>query len=110
MMKTKKNNGIKKPLNTNSCGNINKRRMSLKKEKGCDFCGGKLIETKDIVISKGKSIPIEVKECQKCGEAFSSLKETERVRKEIHPSLWTQIKNCFSSSSTEIEFFKGKVL
>lgn len=105
-----KNNGIKKTLNTNSLTNITKRRMSLKKENGCDFCGGKLIETKDIVISKGKSIPIAVKECQKCGETFSSLKESERVRKEMHPSLWTQIKNCFGSSSNEIEFFKGKVL
>ncbi|MBW2966226.1 hypothetical protein KY342_03935 [Candidatus Woesearchaeota archaeon] len=82
----------------------------MKKDGVCDFCGGKLIETKDIVMSKGKSVPINVKECQKCGETFSSLKETERVRKELHPSLWSRIKNFFSSPTTEVEFFKGKVL
>lgn len=82
----------------------------MKKEGVCDFCGGTLIETKDIVMSKGKSIPINVRECKKCGETFSSLKEVERVRKELHPSLWARIKNCFISPSTEIEFFKGKVL
>ena len=84
----------------------------MKNEDVCDFCGGELIETKDIVISKGKSVPIDVQECKKCGETFSSLKETERIRKELHPSLLGKIKNFFSSSTTttEVKFFKGKVL
>ncbi|MBU0627797.1 MAG: hypothetical protein KKC75_01285 [Nanoarchaeota archaeon] len=82
----------------------------MKKKRVCDFCKGNLVETKDIVMSGGKSIPIEVLECKKCGETFSSLKEAERVRKELHPSLWAKIKGCFISPTHEIEFFKGKVL
>lgn len=100
----------KKPLNSYKNIGSKKRCLSVKKESVCDFCGGRLVETKDIVISKGKSIPIHVRECNKCGESFSSLKETERVRKELHPSIWTKIKNCFISPTSEIEFFKGKVL
>jgi hypothetical protein len=60
--------------------------------KRCDSCKGRLIETKDIVISQGRSAPISVKECTKCGETFSSLKEAERVRKELHPSFLGRIK------------------
>ena len=78
--------------------------------KRCDSCKGRLIETKDIVISQGRSAPISVKECTKCGETFSSLKEAERVRKELHPSFLGRIKNFFHSSTTEVEFFKGRVL
>lgn len=100
----------KKPLNSYKNIRSKKRCLSVKKEGVCDFCGGRLVETKGIVISKGKSIPIHVRECNKCGESFSSLKETERVRKELHPSIWTKIKNCFISPTSEIEFFKGKVL
>lgn len=100
----------KKHLNSYNNIKNTKRYINVKKNEVCDFCRGNLIETKDIVISKGKSVPINVQECNKCGEAFSSLKETERVRKELHPSLWTRLKNCFTSPTTEIEIFKGKVL
>ena len=106
----KVNKTNKKDLNSYNRTKIIKRCMNLKKMGVCDFCKGKLIETKDIVMSKGKSVPIHVRECTECGETFSSLKEAERVRKELNPSLWSKIKNCFSSPTTEIEFFKGKVL
>jgi hypothetical protein len=68
-----------------------KEVLGVRKEV-CDFCKGRLIETKDIVISQGRSAPISVKECTKCGETFSSLKEAERVRKELHPSFLGRIK------------------
>lgn len=108
-MKGKKLNQKKKGLNNYNTEN-NKKRYSMKKD-DCDFCKGELAGTKDIVMSGGKSVPINVQECKKCGETFSSLKEAEKVRKELHPSFWEKIKNLFVPSSTkEIGFFKGKVL
>ena len=101
----------KKDLNSNVYGNTFRRKEEkMKKEDLCAFCGSKLIEKKDITLSNGKSITINVMECEKCGESFSTLKEVERVRKELHPAFWEKIKNFFTSPHGDVDFLKGKVL
>ena len=52
----------------------------------CCLCKGKLINTKEEVTSNGKTAALDVLECQKRGETFSTLKESERVRRELNPS------------------------
>ena len=79
--------------------------------KRCYACGGKLILTKDIVIRDGKSYPIEVEMCEKCGETFSNLEETAKVRKKMFPSIFHRIKTFFcGSENTELSWLRGKVL
>lgn len=67
--------------------------------------------TKDLVIKNGKSFPLKVEMCSKCGETFSTLEETMRVKKEMHPSLFHKIKSFFcGSDNTELSFMRGRVL
>ena len=77
----------------------------------CYSCGGKLVLTKDLVIKNGKTYPIEVEMCEKCGETFSTLEETLKVRQEMYPSLLQRIKRFFTNQkNVEISWMKGKVL
>jgi len=76
----------------------------------CNLCNGKLIETKDLLIKNGKIYPFNVKKCIKCGHSFSTLHESERLRKEINPSLLTKIKRIFSKKYERISIFDGRVL
>lgn len=79
--------------------------------KKCYSCGGKLILTKDLVIKDGKTFPIQVEMCEKCGQTFSTLEETMKVKKEIHSSFFFKIKKLFcGSDNVELSWMKGKVL
>ncbi len=103
-----KNNILKG--NKKSLNSFKDKQINMKKE-ACNSCGCELVNKKELVISNGKSVSIDVQECKKCGESFATLKETERVRRVLHPSLWTRIKAFFgTSSNTNIAFLKGKVL
>lgn len=76
----------------------------------CSLCNGKLIDTKDLIIKNGKTYPFSVKQCTKCGHSFSSLYESERLRKEINPSILTRIKRLFSRKFVRLSIFDGRVL
>ena len=39
----------------------------------------------ELIISKGKTIPQNVKRCAKCGNTIVSIDEYEKARKELHP-------------------------
>jgi len=42
---------------------------------------------KNLVILGNKFSEINVLECQKCGETYSTMDETERIRKQLNPSI-----------------------
>lgn len=85
--------------------------FSEDKMKKCYACGGKLILAKDLIIKNGKSFPIQVQKCNKCGEVFSTLEEAERVRRELYPSLLDKVKRLFhSQEKIEVSWVRGKVL
>lgn len=64
----------------------------------------------ELIISKGRTIPQEIIKCNKCGKAVVSANEYERVRKELHPSLFSRIKGLFHLNPEFIEISKGKIL
>lgn len=65
----------------------------------------------ELIISNGKTIPQEIMKCSRCGKATVSSDEYERVRKELHPSVFSRIKYMFKKMDTEfIEISKGKIL
>lgn len=79
----------------------------------CYKCKGKMLPAVDIVFWKGRSYPMDVTKCTKCGEIVSTLEEAERIRKLIHPSLLSRIRSLFNRTHeniTEVSFFKGRVL
>jgi len=90
--------------------NMNKREV-IKLDK-CYFCKSKSIkEKKESIISRsGNLIDINAFECEKCGESFYSMDETERIRKILNPSLLQKIKNLFNKPSPKINILKGRVL
>ncbi len=78
--------------------------------KTCYSCNGKMEKGVELIISKGKTIPQEVMKCIKCGKATVSADEYEKVRKQLHPSIFSRIKNFFKSKTEIVDLFKGKVL
>ncbi len=87
--------------------------VSLRKNKmkKCYECGGKLVLTKDLIVKDGRSYPVEVELCDKCGKTFYTLEEAARVKKELYPSLFSRIKRLFSSQkNVELSIMRGKVL
>jgi len=76
----------------------------------CYSCSGKMEKGVELIITKGKTIPQEILKCTKCGKGIVSSDEYERVRKELHPSIFSQIKNIFKADTECVEIFKGKVL
>ncbi|MDP2749236.1 MAG: hypothetical protein Q8O89_00205 [Nanoarchaeota archaeon] len=98
---------------------MNKKRksvhstVSLRKNtmKKCYECSGKLVLTKDLIVKDGRSYPVEVELCNRCGKTFYTLEEAERVKKELYPSLSSRIKRLFSSQkNVELSVMRGKVL
>ncbi len=78
----------------------------------CSLCDGKLEDSKKLIIKDGRSSTMKVKQCAKCGHSFSNLYETERVRRELNPSILDRIKRVFSNYNKveTLSFFRGKVL
>ena len=64
----------------------------------------------ELIISNGKTIPQKIMKCSRCGKATVSSDEYERVRKELHPSIFSRIKNIFKVNAEFIEISKGKLL
>ena len=94
------------------CKILDKKKSSILDEmKSCDLCNGRLMNTKDIIIKNGKTFTINVKKCKECGHSYSTLDETEKLRKELNPTFLQSIKAFFSNKSIErLSFFKGRVL
>ena len=63
-----------------------------------------------LIISNGKTIPQKILKCCKCGKAIVSSDEYEKIRRELHPSIFTRIKNIFNGNTEFVDVFKGKVL
>jgi len=78
----------------------------------CVLCNGKLEDSKKLIIKNGRSSTINIEQCAKCGHSFSNLYETERVRKELNPTILDKIKGFFNNPSRieSLSFFRGKVL
>lgn len=76
----------------------------------CYSCKGKMEEGVELIIYKGKTISQQVMKCVKCGKAVVSPEEYERIRKELHPSIASRIKNLFKHNIKFISIAKGKVL
>lgn len=64
----------------------------------------------ELVISKGRTIPQEIMKCVKCGKAVVSSDEYERVRKELHPSLFSRIKNLFKIDTKFVDISEGRII
>jgi uncharacterized Zn finger protein len=76
----------------------------------CPFCGWQMEKGVELIISRGKTIPQEIMKCTECGKGVVNADEYERVRKELHPSLFSRIKNIFKIDTEVVEIFKGRVL
>lgn len=64
----------------------------------------------ELIIHKGRTIPQTVKKCSKCGKAIVSANEYERVRKELHPSLFDRIRKLFKVDAKFVDIAKGRIL
>ena len=64
----------------------------------------------ELVISKSKIIPQETMKCNSCGKAIVSADEYEKVRKELHPSIFSRIKSLFKVHTEFVDISKGKIL
>ena len=78
----------------------------------CCFCRSKnLKEKKEYITNNGNSTEIDALECQKCGETYYTMDDTERARKELNPSFTKKIKNLFTKPTTsKTEIFRNKIL
>ena len=65
--------------------------------KKCHECGGKLEESVELLIHRGKIAPLKVLKCMKCGESTSTLDDYDVARRELRPTLSEKIKNFFGS-------------
>ena len=82
--------------------------------KRCYKCKSTNLKSKKNLVTLGnKFSEINVLECQKCGETYSTMDETERIRKILHPNIFTKIINWFESLSKQsknMSIFKDKIL
>ena len=78
----------------------------------CILCKGKLEDSKELIIKNGKTFTINVEQCAKCGHSFSTLEESERIRRQLNPYILDRIKRFFHNSNRieTLSFFRGKVL
>jgi len=80
----------------------------------CYKCKSKDLKPKKNLITLGNRFAeINVLECQDCGESFSNMDETERVRKILNPSIINRIKSWFSSfknAAKDPNIFRDKIL
>ncbi len=76
----------------------------------CYACGSKMETDVELIICKGKTIPQEIIRCANCGKSIVKSDEYERVRKELHPSIFAAIKGFFRPDAEFVDLFKGKVL
>jgi uncharacterized Zn finger protein len=76
----------------------------------CYKCGGKMEEHVELVIHNGKTVPQQVQKCRKCGATITHIDEYEKVRKQIHPSFFNRVKECFSKKIELVDTSKGKLL
>jgi len=66
--------------------------------KRCYKCKSTNLKYKKNLVTLGnKFSEINVLECQKCGETYSTMDETERIRRILHPNLFNKIINWFES-------------
>jgi len=82
----------------------------MKRSNSCALCEGKLVQEKDLIIKNGKTFTFDIEKCTKCGHSFSTLEESERIRKEINPSLLMRIKRLFSKRFEKLDIINGRVL
>ncbi|MCX6706897.1 MAG: hypothetical protein NT001_02030 [Candidatus Woesearchaeota archaeon] len=64
----------------------------------------------ELIISKGRTIPQKIARCNKCGKAIVSSDEYEKVRKELHPSLLSRVRNLFKINPEFVDISKGRML
>lgn len=96
---------------TKKRSSANSSKKILEQLDSCLECGGKLVIKTEINVVDGKSFPMDVKQCVKCGEIYVDPKETDRIIKLTHPSIIDRIKKLFSVPKEEkISLFEGKVL
>ena len=91
---------------------ITKSSMTKKRlgSNSCYLCKGKLVDTKEMITKRGKLFTLDVKQCSECGHSFSTLEESEKLRKEVNPSLLDRLKGFFSKDIEGLSIFKGRVL
>ena len=58
----------------------------------CSLCDGKLEDSKELIIKDVKTFTINVEQCNKCGHSFSTLEESERIRRQLNPGILDRIK------------------
>jgi ribosomal protein S27AE len=63
-----------------------------------------------LIVHNGKTIAERVQKCSHCGESVVSADEYERVRKELHPSIFGRIKSIIKGDVQFVELSKGKIL
>ena len=76
----------------------------------CYLCSGKMTDTKEIITKNGRLSTFNVRQCTQCGHSFSTLEESERIRKEINPSFLQRVKGIFSKDIEGLSIFKGRIL
>lgn len=62
---------------------------------------------KNLVTLGNKFSEINVLECQKCGETYYTMDETERIRRILHPNLLDGIEN-FKNIINGVNLWKSK--
>ena len=55
----------------------------------CVHCNHNLIETKDLILVRGKAFTKNIMYCKKCDKSYTALFELERIEKIISPSLYS---------------------
>lgn len=85
--------------------------MKINELKKCYKCKSTNLEHKKNFISlNGKTSEINVLECQKCGETYSAMDETEKVRKQLHPSIFNRISSFLSFKHKGLSMFRDRIL
>jgi len=75
--------------------------------RNCYKCGSTNLKTKkDFIILGNKSTEMNVVECQNCRETYSTMNDTEKVRKILRPSILNRILSWFNflSKPTKLLF------
>lgn len=85
-----------------------------KTPKNCYKCKSTNLKHKENLITLGNRFTeINVIECQKCGETYSTMNETEKARKALNPTIFNRIRSWFESStkpSKKTHIFKDRIL
>lgn len=76
----------------------------------CYKCNGSMKEDVQLVKYRGRTAHQLINKCTKCDEGTVSLDEYERVRKELHPSIFERVKEFFRLDTKLVNVSKGKIL